>query len=214
MKYKCVVLGDSGVGKSTLCHSLKLNRGYFPSTNPTIGAAFFEIKDKNYNKICIWDTAGQEKYSSLVPLYIRGCQIIIFVCSIDNRKSVESLSSWYNLASEYYPDGLPNCIFLINKIDLENDNLKILNSDNIEKDIKNKIGNYDILRCSGRLGKNISCIKNLLFSFYYEDREPPKSLLEEYINEEEEPKINEEYEYHNYNSCSYRKPLDKNWSCC
>lgn len=212
MKYKCVILGDTGVGKTTLCHALKLNRGYFPSSNPTIGAAFFEIKDNLNQKISIWDTAGQEKYNSLVPLYIRGCDIIMFVASVDNRKSVENLEMWYELSKEYYPDGLPNCIFVINKIDLINQDLKILNPDNIFKNIINKFGDYPILKCSGRLGKGINELKEELFNIIYIKKNPPNSDIYENI---ENPLYNDiEYEYINYNSCTYRKPIDKSRNCC
>lgn len=214
MKYKCVVLGNSGVGKTTLCNALKLNRGFFPSTNPTVGAAFFEIKDKKGDRISIWDTAGQEKYNSLVPLYIRDCQIIIFVCSIDNKKSIEDLDVWYNLAREYYPDNLPTILFIINKIDLDYQDLKILNPDNIYKKLENKFNNPQIFKCSGRLGKGISDIRDNMFFFMYDQQKQIRiPLLEEYIDEEED-KVEQEYEFLRCNSVTYRKPIDKSWRCC
>jgi len=213
MKYKCVVLGDTGVGKTTLCHALKLNRGYFPSTDPTIGAAFFEIKDRYYHRVCIWDTAGQEKYNSLVPLYIRGCDMIIFVMSIDNRKSLDNLKIWYNLVKEYYPEKLPKCVIVINKIDLCNQDLKILNPDNIEKKIKTNIGDYKIVKCSGRLGKGIKELKKFIFDNYYDKQNGPSILNEEYLNEDEYGN-GQEYEYLSHNSCTYKKPIDKSWNCC
>lgn len=71
---KVVLLGDSGVGKSSIV--LRFCSDIFKTTHEsTLGAAFMartiEVKGINF-KFQIWDTAGQEKYKSLTPLYYRG----------------------------------------------------------------------------------------------------------------------------------------------
>ena len=61
---KLVVIGDSGVGKSSLIHFF--NKGYFQENfKPTIGADFANKELHMQDKICvlqIWDTAGQERF--------------------------------------------------------------------------------------------------------------------------------------------------------
>ena len=61
---KIVILGDSGVGKTSLLQSY-VHQKSSGNTKPTIGADFSkkEIQiDGQVVSLQIWDTAGQEKY--------------------------------------------------------------------------------------------------------------------------------------------------------
>ena len=61
---KLIVVGESGVGKSTLL-SMFCDNNYTDAYVSTIGVDFkikhLKIKDKKV-KLQIWDTAGQEKF--------------------------------------------------------------------------------------------------------------------------------------------------------
>ena len=83
-KLKMVMIGDAGVGKSCIISRFIYNT-YNDCTNSTIGAQFMSKDIDNKYKIEIWDTAGQERYRSLIPLYIRGANIICFVIAIDKN---------------------------------------------------------------------------------------------------------------------------------
>jgi small GTP-binding protein len=83
-KYKMVMIGDAGVGKSCVISRFIYNR-YSDGINSTIGAQFMSKEIDKNAKIEIWDTAGQERYRSLIPLYIRSANIICFVVSIDKN---------------------------------------------------------------------------------------------------------------------------------
>ena len=54
---------------------------------PTIGVDFYS-KTINYKekqlKLQIWDSAGQERYKSLIPSYIKGASIIFIVFDISS----------------------------------------------------------------------------------------------------------------------------------
>lgn len=98
--FKCVLLGDSGVGKTTLLK--KFSSGTFgENTETTTGAAFTSYSTIFNNEIVtlnIWDTAGQERYKSLVNLYTRGASVIIL--ALDLTKSLENqarLEYWMRL---------------------------------------------------------------------------------------------------------------------
>ena len=72
---KVIVVGDSGVGKSSIV--LRFVNGEFNEFNePTLGAAFLsKIHQYGNNqsvRLQMWDTAGQEKYKSIAPIYYRG----------------------------------------------------------------------------------------------------------------------------------------------
>lgn len=62
--FKIVILGDSGVGKTTLLQQY-VNGQANPNSKPTIGADFSKkdvIIDDQLVTLQIWDTAGQEKF--------------------------------------------------------------------------------------------------------------------------------------------------------
>ena len=71
--HKIVVLGDMGVGKTSI--SVMYQKGEFSETHqPTIGGSFMtkEVElDTHTVKFEIWDTAGQERYKSLAGLYYK-----------------------------------------------------------------------------------------------------------------------------------------------
>lgn len=78
---KISLIGDYNVGKSSLGYVYihELFPGHLEST---IGASYLTKKIKlgenDYN-VQIWDTAGSEKFKSLIPLYIRTTNAV-FLC--------------------------------------------------------------------------------------------------------------------------------------
>ena len=79
-KYKVVLLGESGVGKSSLVVRLVKNE-YLPSQHSTVGASFFrdtaQLDDGVNVNFDIWDTAGQERFRTITSSYYRGAHGII-----------------------------------------------------------------------------------------------------------------------------------------
>ena len=68
IKLAVIILGDSGVGKSTLLH--RYTKGELPRNKPpTIGIEFvsqnMKVGDGSTVKAQIWDTAGHEKYRAI-----------------------------------------------------------------------------------------------------------------------------------------------------
>lgn len=93
---KLVLLGDQGVGKSSL--ALRFVRGQFPEhSEATVGAAFL-TQTLNVNnrgiKFDIWDTAGQERYHSLAPMYYRGAQAAIVVYDLNSASTFNRAITW------------------------------------------------------------------------------------------------------------------------
>ena len=76
-KYKVIIIGDSGIGKTTIMNSyLKKNNN---NQTSTIGTEYSNILISKYNQeLQVWDCAGQEKFKSLVKLYYRGAKACIF----------------------------------------------------------------------------------------------------------------------------------------
>jgi len=69
-------------------------------------------------KYQIWDTAGQEKYHSLAPMYYRGAAAAIIVYDITRAASFQTLKNWVRELQQLGPE---NIVLAIcgNKSDLE-----------------------------------------------------------------------------------------------
>ena len=83
--YKVVLLGASGVGKTTIVEHYHHGR-YFRDEQPTIGAAYSAFKVRG-RTVQIWDTAGQERYQALSRMYCRGAKAIIGVYDLTHFDS-------------------------------------------------------------------------------------------------------------------------------
>lgn len=53
--------------------------------------------DKNTFRLQLWDTAGQEKYKSLVPAYLRDANCAVFVADVSRPETLANLSGWLQL---------------------------------------------------------------------------------------------------------------------
>ncbi len=121
-KYKVVLLGEAGVGKSSLVVRLVKNE-YMPSQHSTVGASFFRyaanLEDGVTVNFDIWDTAGQERYKSLASMYYRGAAAALVVYDITAPESFERARYWIKELMNNSPDTL---IALVgNKCDREED---------------------------------------------------------------------------------------------
>ena len=118
-KQKLILIGDVAVGKTSIINSF-LGQKFSDEYEPSIGVDFFsktiKYKEKNI-KLQIWDSAGQEKFKSLIPNYIRGASLVILVYDISNKKSFDNLNSWIEFINNYENT---NIVICGNKIDLKN----------------------------------------------------------------------------------------------
>lgn len=116
---KIVVLGDSGVGKTSLANRW-INGVWQDSVKPTIGANHQRKRvqiDGNNLDVFMWDTAGQEQFRSLAPVYTRSSSAVIIVASIIERASFESIENWIEIVKST-SEKMPPLVLAVNKIDL------------------------------------------------------------------------------------------------
>ena len=85
---KVIVLGDSSVGKSSLIERIKNNRFQdLPSTLSIEYHSYITSVNGYTLRMQLWDTAGQEKFNSIISNYYKGTDVGIFLYAIDNQKS-------------------------------------------------------------------------------------------------------------------------------
>ncbi|XP_011406792.1 PREDICTED: ras-related protein Rab-22A-like [Amphimedon queenslandica] len=116
---KLCLLGESGVGKTCIVN--RFVSDVFSDKEPlTVGAAFstktIQVNDHSI-LFQIWDTAGQEKYRGLAPMYYRGSAAAVVVYDITNLKSFIEMQSWIQELRQLGP---PNLVLAIagNKLDI------------------------------------------------------------------------------------------------
>ncbi|EYC38692.1 hypothetical protein Y032_0701g1646 [Ancylostoma ceylanicum] len=121
---KVIILGDSGVGKTSLMNQY-VNRRFSNQYKATIGADFLtrdvQIDDRTVT-LQIWDTAGQERFQSLGVAFYRGADCCVLAFDVTSASSFKSLDSWRDefliQACPRDPENFP-FVLLGNKVDLE-----------------------------------------------------------------------------------------------
>ena len=97
---KCVLLGETAVGKTCLINRF-VNNTFQEDFVPTM-VGCYSSKDIFYDKANkkikyeIWDTAGQEKYRSINKIFYQDASIAILVFDITRKDTFEALKNyWY-----------------------------------------------------------------------------------------------------------------------
>lgn len=119
---KVVLLGESGVGKTSIISQL-MEQQFSEDQAATTAATFSTTTihfDKYDKSICfeIWDTAGQEKYRALTKMFYKDASIAILVYDITREESFEELKKYW---AKQVKDNAPKKIVVAvaaNKADL------------------------------------------------------------------------------------------------
>ena len=119
-KYKLIFLGDQSVGKSCILNRF-MNDTFSEDYQATIGLDFQSKNVQIDNQdiyLLLYDTAGQEKFRSLIPMYTRDSNIILLVYDITCKDSFIHLPDWLKDLTNIKKDEV---IFALvgNKIDLD-----------------------------------------------------------------------------------------------
>ena len=86
--FKIILVGNSGVGKTSMLKYFNNGERVFPEYNinaPTIGIDFITKtinQDNKRIKLQIWDTSGQERFKCITTAYFKGANGCIFVFTI------------------------------------------------------------------------------------------------------------------------------------
>lgn len=120
---KVVLIGDSGVGKSSLM--LRFTADTFDEDiSATIGIDFkskrVPVSGGGIVQLQLWDTAGQERFRTLTSSYYRGANAVLLVFDVNAPHSFEHLQRWLDeVEVSCGGSGLQNVAMMLigNKVD-------------------------------------------------------------------------------------------------
>lgn len=121
---KVVLVGDGGVGKTSLAASMAGERSMIDYV-PTIGMDFKVVRHKRDDgsrvKMHLWDSAGDRSFRGILETYCAGVGGAVFVFDITKRDSFRNLEEWVELVRRSRA-GREGCSFPMvvvgNKLDL------------------------------------------------------------------------------------------------
>lgn len=131
--HKIVLIGDSGVGKTSLLQ--RFAEQYFSGDThiTTIGVDFklrtIQVGNKRV-KLQVWDTAGQEKFRVITKCYYRNAAGIIIAYDVTNGDSFVNTKRWIEeVKNNCGDDGVP-IVLVGNKCDSENKVVSLTDQEN------------------------------------------------------------------------------------
>lgn len=186
--YKIIFLGDAGVGKSCL-----INRGIKNVFNEyyenTVSFEYLnkiiQVNNKGI-KLQIWDTCGQEIFSSIVVNFYRNCDLAVLVYSLTSKSSLGNLNKWV----EEVKKNVDDCKFILvgSKSDLQKDkeDEELLHCIS-EDDINQFMAQHNIayhLKTSAKTGSNVNELFTQIGKILIEEAESldTKRMLKSLVN--------------------------------
>jgi small GTP-binding protein len=98
--FKSIVIGDGGVGKTSL--SVRFSKGIFTEDYKMTIGVDFHVKTITVEtsegvmtcKLQLWDTGEQERFGHIRPMYYQGALGAVVVYDLTNYTSFEHLPQW------------------------------------------------------------------------------------------------------------------------
>lgn len=134
--FKIVLLGPARVGKTSIIQRY-INDQFNINTISTTQTAFFqkELDLVDHSVILdIWDTAGQEKYHSIIPMYYRDADGILIVFDLLDVTSFSKAKFWVNELKNNLINKDTPIILVGNKFDLSS--IRVVNPLDVQQYIR------------------------------------------------------------------------------
>ena len=107
---KIHILGDAGVGKTSLIHLLQ-NRAFDSNYTPTVNETYYDIYH-DMLRFQVWDTPADEKYNVDYSL----CELVLIVFDVTRPDTFTNACFWYNKINENTKTPI---LFIANKCDMQ-----------------------------------------------------------------------------------------------
>lgn len=154
--YKIVLVGDFGVGKTSLIKRY-VDNSFSDEYKSSIGVAISKkllsdsINDKTYDStMMIWDIEGRTDFKPILSHYLSGAKGFIIVADLTRENTIDSIKEHIKLC-ENTAGNLPICI-AFNKSDLITDEIDLENF---------KTFSSNIIALFKTSAKNDNCVSEL-----------------------------------------------------
>jgi len=133
-RFKVVIVGEEGVGKTSLILRF-VNDSFKDNYIPTLGVNFM-MKDLPENtRLIIWDIGGQNVWKAKLPLYLKGTDGAIIIFDTTRPHTFSEVDTWISKIQEIVRQDLP-FILVGNKKDLVKD--RKISEEDVKKYLKHK----------------------------------------------------------------------------
>ena len=154
INFKIIIVGDSGVGKSSLLKRAVQNK-FDGNYQATIGFEFllmhFKVNELKI-KLQIWDTCGQEMYRSLIQGFYRNTSLALVVYDVNKKETFDALDIWIKDIRDHTEPDIP--IFVAgNKCDLQR---AVQTEEARVYSVSNRTKSFT--ECSAKTGQNVKDI--------------------------------------------------------
>lgn len=164
-QFKVILIGSSGVGKTSLIRSLldvPFSDESYTTVTPAMCTYKFNAPNGNPIEMQIWDTAGQEQYQSISQMFYRDSQVAL-LCFDAERKNREDIVRWQRSILEI----VPKCkiILVLTKIDAVdmNERSKLVDDCNV---LYSELGCLSLSLTSSKSGEGIKRLLSYIVSLY------------------------------------------------
>jgi len=159
-KLKIAVVGDPGVGKTTLMLryiDLAFRELYIPTIGVQVSTKTLFLgngDEKTGVQLNLWDIAGHDKFADIRKSYYDGAEGIVFIYDVTRPETLESLKEWITDFEKIIEKPIIEVpgVVIGNKIDLK-DQIKVK-----EKDAQKLAKKFDLMHCetSALSGVNVN----------------------------------------------------------
>ncbi|MHA2364911.1 MAG: Rab family GTPase [Candidatus Hodarchaeales archaeon] len=145
---KVILIGDGGVGKTSLVRSLmqeEFKKDYLLTVGVDVKSKVIKFPLTNV-LLSVNDIAGQDRFESFRALFFKGAALALLVFDLTRYQSIKNLeNSWIpQLAQVSDPNTAIHCILIGNKLDLED--LRAIASEEAEETLISLKKNFPNLK--------------------------------------------------------------------
>ncbi|KAF1408641.1 Ras-related protein Rab-44, partial [Spheniscus humboldti] len=116
--YNVLFVGDSHVGKTSFLYRLHTDI-FNPHHTTTVGLDYWVknlVVDNKCFALCLWDSAGQERYRSITKQFFRKADGVVLMYDITSERSFSDVRYWLSCIQQGAEDGVA-ILLLGNKTD-------------------------------------------------------------------------------------------------
>ena len=117
-KGKVVFVGDAGVGKTAIIRSYQRgdeDEGKGPTVAANTISCDVKLSADKTVHLNVWDTAGQENFKCLVPMYARSAEVAVVVFDLNQKETFTHIAEWM----EFFQGQTTKILIACNKKDLK-----------------------------------------------------------------------------------------------